>query len=121
MITKQDKNQARRIRARRTFDIHGTAKRPRLSVYRSLGHIYAQIVNDDKGETIVAVNSLQKDIEKMAKGKTKKQTAAIVGEQVGKAALDKKVKEVVFDRNGYLYHGRIKELADGARKAGLKF
>jgi len=121
VIIKQDKNAARRKRARRTADLHGTAKKPRLSVYRSTGHIYAQLVDDDKGVTLIAVNSLQKDIEKLAEGKTKKEIAKIVGEQAGKAALAKKIKEVIFDRNGYVYHGRIKEVAEGARAAGLKF
>ncbi|MCL2587314.1 MAG: 50S ribosomal protein L18 [Firmicutes bacterium] len=119
MIIKQDKNEARKIRARRTADIHGTAKRPRLSVYRSLGHIYAQVINDDKGETIVAVNSLQKEMAKVTG--TKKEIAFAVGEAIGKAVMAKKIKEVVFDRNGYVYHGRIKEVAEGARAAGLKF
>ena len=119
MILKQDRNEARRQRAKRTADIHGTAKRPRLSVYRSLGQIYAQIIDDDKGVTLVAVNSLQKEMAK-AKG-TKKEIAFQVGEAIGKAAIAKKIKEVVFDRNGYIYHGRVKEVAEGARKAGLKF
>lgn len=121
MIIKQDKNVARRQRARRTADIHGTAKRPRLSVYRSLGEIYAQIIDDDKGVTLVAVNSLQKEIAKLIDSKTKKEVAFIVGQEIGKLALAKKIKEVVFDRNGYVYHGRVKEVAEGARAAGLKF
>jgi len=121
MITKQDKNTQRLQRAKRTSDIHGTAKRPRLSVYRSLDNIYAQLINDDKGETLVAINTTQEAIVKLAKGKTKTEMAFIVGEEAGKAAVAKKIKEVVFDRNGYLYHGRIAQVADGARKAGLKF
>ena len=121
MIIKQDRNALRKQRARRTADIHGTAKRPRLSVYRSNKEIYAQLINDDKGVTIVAVNSLQSEMAKAIKGKTKKEIAFIVGEAIGKAALAKKVKEVVFDRNGYIYHGRVREVAEGARKAGLKF
>ena len=121
MIIKEDKNVLRRQRARRQSDIHGTAKRPRLSVYRSLGNIYAQIINDDKCETIICANTLQSDIAKLVEGKTKKEAAFIVGEQVGKHAMAKKIKEVVFDRNGYVYHGRVAQVADGARAAGLKF
>ena len=117
MIKKEDKNQARRQRAKRTSDIHGTAKKPRLSVYRSLSNIYAQLIDDDKGETIVAVNTLQLETAK----KTKKEQAFLVGQQLAKAALAKKIKEVVFDRNGYVYMGRIQQVADGAREGGLQF
>lgn len=121
MIIREDKNNARKQRARRTADIHGTAKRPRLSVYRSLNHIYAQIIDDDKGVTLVACNTLQEPIEKLTDGKTKRDAAFIVGQELGKAAKAKKITEVVFDRNGYVYHGRVEQVADGARKAGLKF
>ena len=121
MIIKQDKNEARKIRARRQTDIVGTAKKPRLVVYRSLGNIYAQLVDDDKGVTILAVNTLQDSIEKLCKKKTKKESAFIVGEQIGKAAVAKKIKECVFDRNGYVYHGRVQQVAEGARKGGLVF
>jgi len=121
MINKPDKNTQRRQRAKRTADIHGTAKKPRLSVYRSLDNIYAQLINDDLGTTLIAVNSLQEGIAKLTKGKTKKEEAFIVGAQLAKAALAKKITEVVFDRNGYVYHGRIKNVADGAREGGLKF
>ena len=121
MIIKQDKNQARKARARRTADIHGTAKRPRLSVYRSLNHIYAQVIDDDRGVTIVACNTMQADVEKMIAGKCKKEAAYIVGQELGKRAKAKKIGEVVFDRNGYVYHGRVQQVADGARASGLKF
>jgi len=121
MLIKEDKNKARLQRAKRQSSIHGTASRPRLCVYRSLGNIYAQIINDDKGETIAAANTLQAEIIKLVAGKTKKEAAYIVGEQVAKIAMGKKVKEVVFDRNGYVYHGRIAQVAEGARAAGLKF
>jgi len=121
MILRQDKNALRRQRAKRTSDIHGTKERPRLVVYRSLGEMYAQIVNDDKGETLVAVNTMQEEIKKLIKNKTKCEASTIVGEQIGKAALAKKIKKVVFDRNGYVYAGRIAKVADGARKAGLDF
>jgi len=121
MIIKDDKNKARRQRAKRQSSIHGTSARPRLTVYRSLGNIYAQIIDDDKGVTIAAANTLQESIEKLTAGKTKKEAAFIVGEQIGKMATAKKIKEIVFDRNGYVYHGRIAQVADGARAAGLKF
>ena len=121
MILKQDKNKARKQRAKRTAGIHGTAKKPRLSVYRSLGNIYAQLIDDDKGITLASANTLQDRIGKLAKGKTKKEAAFLVGQEIGKAAVAKKIKEVVFDRNGYVYHGRIAQVADGARDAGLKF
>jgi len=121
MIKKADKNAERLQRSKRTSDIHGTAKKPRLTVYRSLNEIYAQLVNDDKGETIVAVNTLQDAITKLTKGKTKKEQAFIIGQQLAKFALAKKIKEVVFDRNGYVYHGRVAEVAAGAREGGLQF
>ena len=121
MIKKADKNAERRQRAKRTADIHGTAKKPRLSVYRSLGNIYAQLIDDDKGETMVAVNTLQDAIQKMTTGKPKQEQAVIVGRELGKLAMKKKIETCVFDRNGYRYTGRIKNVADGAREGGLKF
>ncbi|MCL2846294.1 MAG: 50S ribosomal protein L18 [Firmicutes bacterium] len=121
MIIREDKNKARKQRAKRTSDIHGTAVRPRLSVYRSTSEIYAQIINDDTGETLVAVNSLQKEMAKKLEGKTKKEQSFIIGQEAGKLALAKKIKEVVFDRNGYVYEGRIAQVAEGAREVGLKF
>jgi len=121
MIVKEDKNKARKQRAKRQSDVVGTAKRPRLSVYRSLTNIYAQLIDDDKGVTLVAVNTLQDSIQKLVKGKNKKEAAFIIGEQVAKAATAKKIKEVVFDRSGYIYTGRIQQVADGARKGGLQF
>jgi len=90
-------------------------------VYRSLSHIYAQLVDDERGKTILAVNTLQDDVIKLAKGKTKVEEAEIVGEQIAKLALAKKITACVFDRNGYLYHGRVASVADGARKGGLAF
>jgi len=121
MINKINKNEERKIRARRQNDIKGTAERPRLVVYRSLTNIYAQLINDEKGVTILSVNTLQDDIKKLCKGKTKKEEAFIVGEYIAKAAVTKKIKECVFDRNGYVYHGRVEQLASGARKGGLVF
>ena len=110
--------QRRHERIRKT--VVGTAERPRLSVYRSLNHIYAQIIDDAKGVTLVAASSL----EAAFKDVTKKGNIAMakeVGGLVAKKAVEKGIKEIVFDRSGYLYHGRIKALADAAREAGLEF
>lgn len=104
-----------RIKYRVRNKISGTAARPRLSVFRSNKQIYAQVINDETGTTIVAASSL--GLDKMPK----KEQAAIVGEKVAKLAIEAGVTEVVFDRNGYLYHGRVQEVANGARKGGLKF
>ncbi|RJQ39879.1 MAG: 50S ribosomal protein L18 [Nitrospiraceae bacterium] len=103
--------------------VAGTTDRPRLSVYRSLSHMYAQIIDDFKGGTIVAASSIDKEL----KGKDKKSgkgniaAAKQVGELIAKKALKKGIKKVVFDRGGYLYHGRVKALADAARENGLEF
>jgi len=121
MIIKEDKNKARLQRAKRQSDISGTAKKPRFTVYRSLTNIYAQLIDDEKGVTLIAVNTLQKDVKKLVKGKAKKEAAFVVGEHIAKLALAKKIKEVVFDRNGYVYHGRVAQVAEGARKGGLQF
>ena len=107
----------RRIRKR----ITGTNERPRLCVFRSSNHIYAQIIDDEKGVTMVSASTCDNEFRKTgAKGGDKK-AAAAVGKTIGKRALDKGIKKVVFDRNGFLYHGRIKSLSDGAREAGLNF
>ena len=122
MINKDNKNELRQKRSLRVRkNIHGTEARPRLSVYRSLNHIYAQVINDDNGTTIASANTMQKDVVKLIEGKSKKEAAYIVGECVAKAAMNKGVKAVVFDRAGYLYTGRVSALADGARNAGLEF
>lgn len=104
-----------RIKFRVRNKISGTAARPRLCVFRSNKQIYAQVINDENGTTIVSASSLGMD--KMPK----KEQAAIVGEKIAKLAIEAGIKEVVFDRNGYLYHGRVQEVANGARKGGLKF
>lgn len=122
MISKINKNEQRAKRhVRLRHDLAGTSARPRLCVYRSLSNIYAQIIDDDKQVTLVSCNTTQKDIKEKVKGLTNKEQAKLVGEQLAKLALKKKITEVVFDRGGYLYTGRVKELADGARAAGLKF
>ncbi|HCJ65869.1 MAG TPA: 50S ribosomal protein L18 [Elusimicrobia bacterium] len=101
--------------------IHGTFKRPRLSVYRSLKYIYAQIIDDNLGKTLVGVSSLSKELKRELNSGGKIGVAGLVGELVAKKALEKGIKEVVFDRGGRPYHGRIKSLAEGARKGGLEF
>lgn len=122
MINKINKNEQRVKRhVRLRHDLAGTTQRPRLCVYRSLSHIYAQIIDDVKGVTLVSCNTTQKDIREKVKDMTNKEQAKFVGEQIAKLAKKKKITEVVFDRGGYLYTGRVKELADGAREAGLKF
>ena len=118
-INKNSKRVQRHIKLR--HDLAGTTARPRLCVYRSLNHIYAQIIDDTKGVTLVACNTTQKDVAEKIKNMTNLEQAKYVGEQIAKLALKKKITEVVFDRGGYLYTGRVKELADGARAGGLKF
>lgn len=122
MISKINKN-AQRVKRhiKLRHDLTGTSVRPRLCVYRSLNHIYAQIIDDSKGETLVACNTTQKEIQEKVKGMTNKEQARYVGTEIARLAKKKKIEEVVFDRGGYLYTGRVKELADGARAAGLKF
>ena len=116
MISRIDKNSIRQKRHQRTRrHILGTAERPRLNVYRSLNHIYAQVIDDDASSTLDA------EVAAQLEGKTKSEAAEIVGEMVAKRAIEKGVKQVVFDRGGYLYTGRVQKLADGARKAGLEF
>ena len=122
MIGKINKN-AQRVKRhiKLRHDLTGTSVRPRLCVYRSLNHIYAQIIDDSKGNTLVACNTTQKEIQEKVKGMTNKEQARYVGTEIARLAKKKKIEEVVFDRGGYLYTGRVKELADGARAAGLKF
>lgn len=120
MIKKQNKNEARNKRHLRIKDsVKGTASRPRMSVYRSTAHIYVQIIDDEKGATLCSSSTIAKGIN--VKGKTKIEAAAIIGEDVAKKAKKAGIETVVFDRGGYLYTGRVKALADGARIAGLKF
>ena len=122
MITKIDKNADRLQRhARVRKKISGTAEKPRLAVYRSLSHIYAQVIDDVKGATIVAASTVEKEIAAAVSGKTKTEAAKIVGAEVAKRAIAKGVETVVFDRGGYIYIGRVSAVADGAREAGLKF
>jgi len=106
-----------RVRAK----IEGTAERPRLCVFKSLNHIYAQIIDDCKGHTIVAASTLESEIRAQLEGKTKSEQAELVGKAIARKALDAGISQVVFDRGGFKYHGRVKALADAARAGGLKF
>ena len=127
MISKIYKNtvrQRRHARVRKT--VAGTAAAPRLNVYRSLNHIYAQIIDDRAGNekggvTLAAASTMDKDVKAQLEGLTKTDAAKVVGKVLAERALKKGVETVVFDRGGYLYTGRVKALADGAREAGLKF
>jgi len=118
-LTKTD----RRIRIKRRIrkGLSGTAERPRMTVYRSNKNITVQLIDDIKSETLVSFSSLDKEIVSKAQGLSGVQQAELVGEQIGKKAIEKGITAVIFDRNGYLYHGRVKSLADAARNAGLKF
>ena len=122
MITVKDKNKDRVVRHKRVRKIVvGTTERPRLNVYRSLNNIYAQIIDDSNGTTLVSASTLDKEVVELIKDKNKTEAARVVGEVLGKRAKAKKIKEVVFDRGGYLYTGRVQAVADGARSSGLKF
>jgi large subunit ribosomal protein L18 len=103
-------------------DVRGTTERPRLTIYRSAKHIYAQIVDDTTGRTLVSASTVSKDLrEELKKATSAMEVCKMVGAQAAKRALAKNIQQVVYDRNGYLYHGRVKAVADGAREAGLKF
>ena len=118
MVNKPDKNEARLRRHRRVRGkISGTAERPRLDVFRSAKHIYAQIIDDVAGVTLVSASSMDKDVEG-AGGNI--EAATQVGKKIAEKALAKGISEVVFDRGGFVYHGRVKAVAEGAREGGLK-
>lgn len=122
MITKTDKNKARlkrHLRVRKK--IQGTAARPRLNVFRSGKHMYAQIIDDVAGVTIASASTIDKELSTDIKNGASVESARKVGELVAKRAKDKGVSNIVFDRSGYLYHGRIAALAEAAREAGLEF
>lgn len=122
MISKLDKNTDRLARhARVRKKIGGTAERPRFNVYRSNMHIYVQVIDDVAGKTLAAASTVEKEIGKMVEGKSKTEAAKIVGAEAAKRALAAGITEVVFDRGGYIYTGRVAAVADGAREAGLKF
>ena len=122
MINVKDKNSERKVRhARVRKHLSGTSAKPRLCVYRSLNKIYAQIIDDERWVTLVSASSVDKELAPSLAGKTKTEQAKLIGEEIAKRAKKAKIKEVVFDRGGYIYTGRVAALAEGARSAGLKF
>jgi large subunit ribosomal protein L18 len=120
MTAKSRKARKRRHRRVRT-KVSGTSHRPRLNVFRSLSHIYAQVIDDTEGVTIVSASTLDKEVASEVSGKSKREQAAVVGKVVAERAMDSGISEVVFDRGGYVYHGRVEALAKAARQGGLKF
>jgi large subunit ribosomal protein L18 len=126
MVTR-NRTESLRLRRKRAIRkrLHGTTERPRMVVFRSLSHIYVQVVDDGAdegvGRTLAAASSLTKDLAEQLRGKKKREAAQVVGEWIGKQCLEKGIQKVVFDRNGFLYHGRVSAVAEGARKAGLAF
>ena len=122
MISKLDKNADRLQRhARVRKKVFGTSERPRFNVYRSLNHIYVQVIDDVKGVTLSSASTMEKAVKEQIKDMNKTDAAKVVGMTAAKKALEAGVSEVVFDRGGYIYTGRVKSVADGAREAGLKF
>ena len=117
--TRSEMRKRRHIRVRKK--VAGTSDRPRLNVFRSLNQIYAQVIDDTSGVTMVSVSTLDSKVKPKAKKLTKTEQARLVGEEIAKRAKKAGVKEVIFDRGGYKYHGRVKALADAAREAGLEF
>ncbi len=111
--------QIRHVRVR--VKVQGTESVPRLSVFRSLNHIYAQVIDESQGHTLVAASTLEAEIKTAAEGKPKAARSELVGTLVAKRALDKGISQVVFDRGGFKFHGRVKALAEAARQGGLKF
>jgi len=121
-MARQNRAEARKKRHRRVRKrVFGTPDRPRLNVFRSLKHIYAQIIDDERGHTLAAASTLDPELRPRLKGLKKTEQARLVGELVAKRALARGIKRVVFDRGGYLYHGRVRALAEGSRAGGLEF
>ncbi len=108
-------------KARIRKKIEGSPERPRLSVFRSARHVYAQVIDDTAGKTLAYASSVEKEMKEKPKFENKIAMATFIGKLVAQRAMDKGIKQVVFDRNGFLYHGRIKAVSDGAREAGLDF
>ena len=122
MIQKNTVERLAKKQARIRKKVKGTSGRPRLVIFRSAKHAYAQIIDDSTGKTLLSVSTLSKDLrEDVKQAKTPMERYKLIGVAAAKKALEKNIKEVVFDRSGYLYHGRVKALAEGAREGGLKF
>ncbi len=121
-----DKAKAKRLARQQRHErvrtkVQGSPQRPRVSVFRSARHIYAQIIDDSRGHTLVSASTLEAELQAALEGKDKSAQAAVVGELLARRALAAGIKQVVFDRGGYLYHGRVKSLAEAARAGGLEF
>ena len=122
MITKKKTEHRRRVKTHIRLTVKGTTARPRLTVFRSMKHVYAQIVDDTTGKTVLSVSDISKGVREEFKSlKGQLAIGKRVGQLAAKLATEKNISQVVFDRNGYLYHGVVKALADGAREGGLKF
>ena len=122
-MAENNKKVAGRLRRKRSIRkrIFGTADRPRLSVFRSCMHMYAQVIDDDTGQTLAAASTMSPEIRESRTGKKKSELAALVGALVAQKCQASNITRVVFDRNGFIYHGRVKAVADGAREGGLQF
>ena len=122
MVSKQSRTEVRvKKHARLRNRFSGTAERPRLAVFRSNNHMYAQIIDDTVGNTLVSASTLQKDVKAELEKTNNVEAAAYLGTVIAKKAIEKGIEEVVFDRGGFIYHGKVKALVDAAREAGLKF
>ncbi len=123
MSCKTKKKTALRARRQRSVRsrVRGTQQRPRMSVFRSARHIYVQVIDDSQGKTLLALSTQSKELKDALAGKRPKEQAAIVGEEAAKKCLAQDIKQIAFDRNGFIYHGRVAAVADGARKGGLDF
>jgi large subunit ribosomal protein L18 len=122
MIRKDRQARRERIKQHIRKTIRGTGEQPRLTIYRSLHHLYAQVVDDVNGKTLASASTLSKDLrDSLKQVKGQKELAKKLGNAVAKKAIEKNIKKVIFDRNGYLYHGIVRALADGAREGGLEF
>jgi len=117
--TKEEARARRKLSIRKK--VSGSTERPRMTVFRSLNHIYAQVINDETGRTLASASTLSPELEETLKGQKKSGKAKKVGELIAKKCLAAQISQVVFDRSGYIYHGRVEALAQGAREAGLKF
>jgi len=118
-MARKERRKIRQVRVRK--NVRGSAERPRLCVFKSLQHIYAQVIDDNEGRTLVAISTLSPELKKELKKSKDKKAAKEVGKLIGTKCKEKGIKKVVFDRNGFIYHGRVKALAEGAREAGLEF
>jgi large subunit ribosomal protein L18 len=122
MAVKNEKVAARLRRKRSVRKrVRGTTERPRLSVFRSTNHIYAQVIDDSSGQTLASASTLDAEVREQRDGKKKTDMAGLVGKLIAQRCLSRQIEKVVFDRNGFIYHGRVKAVADGAREGGLQF